>query len=98
MLALVLLFFGAAITVAGLLPANGFVFFVTITGFTGLLAPLFNGPWMALYQEKVPAEKLVFAELLGVNKWFVIAGIATSLTAIPLIAFPECRNLDRQPV
>lgn len=55
---------GAALTVAGLLPINGFLFFVVCCTIMGLSAPFYSGVQMALFQEKVPAEYLVFMEAL----------------------------------
>ena len=49
---------GAALTVAGLLPANGFLVFVICCTAMGLSAPFYNGVQMALFQEKIPPEYL----------------------------------------
>ena len=49
---------GIAIGAAGILPISGFVAFAFLSFFMGLSAPFFNGPFMALMQEKIPPEYL----------------------------------------
>ncbi|ATW28209.1 MFS transporter [Candidatus Formimonas warabiya] len=56
---------GVSLMGIGLLPANGFVFFVVLAVITGLAAPLFSSLFMSLIQEKIKPEFL--GRVLGVT-------------------------------
>lgn len=49
---------GISLTVSGLLPTNGFLFFVITSVVMGVSAPFYNGVQMALIQEKIQQEYL----------------------------------------
>ena len=49
---------GLTILFAGLLGPDMFVFFVILTGISGIVEAFFNGPLLAVVQKRVPAEKL----------------------------------------
>lgn len=108
---------GGALTLSGLLPPTGFLFFVVCCIFMGLSAPFYSGVQTALFQEKIPAEYLgrvfgllgsilslsmplglilsgIFADQVGVNRWFGISGIFILALAILSILHPSLKKLD----
>lgn len=54
---------GVSLTISGLLPSNGFIFFVVCCVIMGLSVPFYSGVQAALFQEKIKPEYLgrVFA-------------------------------------
>ncbi|WP_308637379.1 MFS transporter [Paenibacillus silvisoli] len=53
-----LLTMGAALLLAGLLPANGFIAFMACCAVMGLSGPFYNGVQVALFQERIQPEYL----------------------------------------
>ncbi|APM39800.1 macrolide efflux MFS transporter Mef(A) [Clostridium kluyveri] len=49
---------GVSLTISGLLPSNGFIFFVLCCGIMGLSVPFYSGVQTALFQEKIKPEYL----------------------------------------
>ncbi|EQB86166.1 DHA3 family macrolide efflux protein-like MFS transporter [Clostridium punense] len=66
---------GASLTISGLLPSNGFVFFVVCCAIMGLSVPFYSGVQTALFQEKIKPEYL--------GRVFSLTGSIISL-AMPL--------------
>lgn len=112
-----LLMMGISLIISGLLPWNGFLFFVICSGVMGFASPFYQGVQVALIQEKIPPEYLgrvfglfgsimslamplglitsgIFAELIGVNVWFFLSGIAVMGLVIISILLPVIRDQD----
>lgn len=53
-----ILMMGVSLTISGLLPSNGFIFFVLCCGIMGLSVPFYSGVQTALFQEKIKPEYL----------------------------------------
>jgi DHA3 family macrolide efflux protein-like MFS transporter len=49
---------GVSLTISGLLPSNGFIFFVVCCAIMGLSVPFYSGVQTALFQEKIKPEYL----------------------------------------
>ena len=71
---------GIAISISGLLPPSGFVFFAAMSALMGLSAPLYSAPHMALMQEKIPPEFLgrIFGLYGSLMSFTMLLGLALS--------------------
>ena len=49
---------GVILVLTGLLTPDMFVFFVILTGISGVVEAFFNGPLLAVFQKRVPPEKM----------------------------------------
>jgi DHA3 family macrolide efflux protein-like MFS transporter len=56
---------GAGIFASGILPTTGFILFAIFSFFVGASAPLYQGPQMALMQERIAPEYL--GRVFGLN-------------------------------
>jgi len=75
---------GMALTVAGLLPTNGFVIFAGLSLLMGLSSPFYTGPHTALMQEKIQPEYLgrvfgLYGSLLSAS--MLLGLVTTGLSA-----------------
>lgn len=107
---------GAALTMAGLLPANGFLIFVFCSAIMGFSAPFYSGVQTALIQEKIQPEYLgrvfgllgsvmslampfglivsgIFADQIGINRWFALSGICILALALLISLLPSMKKL-----
>jgi len=89
-LCLSILVIGLAIAAAGLLPAGGFIAFAVASAVMGLAVPFYNGPFMAVIQERIAPELLgrVFGAYgslmsLAMALGLVITGPMAELTGTP---------------
>lgn len=108
---------GFALSIAGLLPTNGFIAFTACCAIMGFSGPFYNGVQIALFQEKIKLEYLgrvfglfgsvmalamplglvisgVFADQIGVNRWFMLSGMMIIGIAILCLFVPAIRKLD----
>ncbi|MFZ7131243.1 MAG: macrolide efflux MFS transporter Mef(A) [Eubacteriales bacterium] len=109
---------GVSLTISGLLPSNGFIFFVVCCAIMGLSVPFYSGVQTALFQEKIKPEYLgrvfsltgsimslampfglilagVFADRIGVNRWFLLSGVLIICTAVISLLVPSIGKLDK---
>jgi DHA3 family macrolide efflux protein-like MFS transporter len=75
---------GAALTVTGVLPKNGFIIFAGLSLLMGLSSPFYSGPHMALMQEKIQPEHLgrvfgLYGSLLSAS--MLLGLVTTGLSA-----------------
>jgi len=71
---------GVALGISGALPVYGFIIFAVLSGFMGFSAPLYNGPAMALVQEKIEPEFLgrIFGVYGSLMSAAMLLGLAVS--------------------
>ncbi len=114
-----ILVMGLPIGISGILPHNGFWFFAAMCIVMGVSVPFYNGPVMALIQERISPEYLgrvfglygslvslamplglvfsgMFADVVGVNRWFLLSGVAIIVIALICRIVPSIRSIDKQ--
>lgn len=109
---------GLALILSGLLPANGFYFFLVCCVLMGFSGPFYNGVQIALFQEKIEPAYLgrvfglygsvmalamplglvcsgVFADQIGVHRWFLLSGVLIAGVGALCLLVPAVRELGQ---